>query len=326
MIIKNKGKKNKPVKLAAFVAAAMIFSAFGISSVYSQTAVSDWTNEDFPNDGRQTIELRASEDGAGSGEAVIESAKDENGVDKVKINLDVQLQRQNEDDNMVHQAWLVDEDSNYNLSMGVLTQTSTGNQESQNKSLEFRQRMANFSIYDKIVITMDSLDDENPEPGREVFTGDITGGQTDRSSGQSGLTTDNSRQTQPMSGEINIENASWYRANLSSEGLQSNSQAMGMGVLLQDRDNKVIRYVVDTSDLEGQIREIHVYRSSENIEDQEPVLELPTDGDPVRGQLNYSEDQEDNVMTDMSYMVIKTDRHPNGEIAGSFEEVEVQRP
>jgi hypothetical protein len=330
MNINNGNKKQKPVKFFAFLVLIMVFSVFGAFSAYSQTAVSDWEDEDFPNNSRQTVELNASDGGNGSGEATVETSKDEDGAHKVKITLDVQTQPDAGEENMAYQAWLMDEDSGYNLSMGVMIPDSENTQNGQSaKTLEFRQRMPNFSIYDKVAVTLKDLNDDNPEPGKMVFEGDIpeitasntkSGGMMDRDGGR--MMDQNQQQ---ISGEINIENANWFRANLNSEGLQdSNSSAMGMGVLLQDRDNNIVRYVVDTNNLEGEIREIHVYRSSENIESQEPVLELPTDGDPVRGQLNYSDSEEDSVMLGMSYIVVKTDKYPNGEIAGSFEEVEVQ--
>ena len=61
---------------------------------------------------------------------------------------------------MVLEGWLVDVDSDYKLSIG---QFNTGN-----NRLHLNQDMVNFGIYDILVITEESLNDENPAPNKPV--------------------------------------------------------------------------------------------------------------------------------------------------------------
>lgn len=67
--------------------------------------------------------------------------------------------------NMVYEAWLVDNDSNYKRSMGVFTGTSfTSN-----------QRLLSLSPYDSIAISLEPVNDSDPLPSTIVAMGNLPG-------------------------------------------------------------------------------------------------------------------------------------------------------
>ena len=76
----------------------------------------------------------------------------------VKINVDFDTSAPSE--GMVLEGWLVDVDSDYKLSIGQFNTANNG--------LFLNQDIVNFEIYDILVITEESADDENPAPNKPV--------------------------------------------------------------------------------------------------------------------------------------------------------------
>jgi len=67
----------------------------------------------------------------------------------------------------VLEGWLVDVDSGYKLSLGGFTTDDDGG-----GTLRFQQRMVNFSLYDKVVLTLEPAHDMDPNPGTPLLVGD----------------------------------------------------------------------------------------------------------------------------------------------------------
>lgn len=59
----------------------------------------------------------------------------------------------------VLEGWLVDEDTNYKLSLGKLDERG---------NLSFTQKMVNPSIYDFLVITEEPINDTDPNPSTPI--------------------------------------------------------------------------------------------------------------------------------------------------------------
>jgi hypothetical protein len=70
-------------------------------------------------------------------------------------------------DGYVLEGWLVDMDSGYKLSLGGFTTGHNGD-----ATFHFNQRMVNFSLYEKVVITQEPAHDIDPNPATPVLVGD----------------------------------------------------------------------------------------------------------------------------------------------------------
>jgi hypothetical protein len=68
----------------------------------------------------------------------------------------------------IYEGWLVDEDTGYKLSIGAFSTNDDGR-----GKLKFRQDMVYPPLYDKLVVTRESLNDTDPNPDTPVLVGDL---------------------------------------------------------------------------------------------------------------------------------------------------------
>jgi hypothetical protein len=87
---------------------------------------------------------------------------DKGKYDRVQVLVNVEDQKL--DDDMVYEAWLVDDDTQYKLSIGAF-ETFNGMARH-----IYKEDMVNFDIYDKIVITKEPVGDMDPQPGEAVLS------------------------------------------------------------------------------------------------------------------------------------------------------------
>src|SRR3989338_5280126 len=71
----------------------------------------------------------------------------------------INLDNLNSINDQVYEAWLVDLDSEYKLSLGSFIPNTKGHQ-----SFLFKQKINGFRVYDKLVITREDLEDLDPLP------------------------------------------------------------------------------------------------------------------------------------------------------------------
>lgn len=76
---------------------------------------------------------------------------------------------------MVYEAWLVDTETGYSLSLGIFQPSGIGRV----ATLEYKSTVS-LEVFDKIIVTVEPFPDDNPGPGTVVLSGDI-GGETLRS-------------------------------------------------------------------------------------------------------------------------------------------------
>ena len=109
----------------------------------------------------------AEEGGSGaSGEVTMNTRTVGDGRENVKIR--IWMKDLDPMPGYVYEGWLVDEDTDYKLSLGAFTTRSTGK-----GWYIFEQKMVNIDLYDKVVITKEMIGDTNPNPDTPVLAGMI---------------------------------------------------------------------------------------------------------------------------------------------------------
>jgi hypothetical protein len=110
-------------------------------------------------------------DSGASGKVGINSITTSNGLNNVKLTIDVKgINPYKGKCKIVYEAWLVDKDTGYSLSLGAFTPNRAG------KFYQiFQQKQVNFLVYDYVVIAKKQINSPYPDSGDIVLLADITG-------------------------------------------------------------------------------------------------------------------------------------------------------
>ena len=214
------------------------------------------------------------------------SVKMKKGLYDVEIRL--QLIDLAKEQGQVYEGWLVDEDSGYKLSMGAFAPSNAGR-----ANYKFKQQMVNFMIYDEIVITRESSNDENPMPNEVVLTTSLD---------------------VPLP-----QNPYNFVANLNSEqeASESDSIATGTGSFIIDTEANTLSYIIDLQNLEGEEMSVHFHGPADLGEDANVIHTLPN-GNHKEGVWHYSEPHEADILQGKTYVNVHTTTFPDGEIRGQI--------
>lgn len=103
-----------------------------------------------------------------SGTAKIERAIENSGVQDVEIQLKVTGSTPAE--GTVFEGWLVDKETGFMQSMGAFRIDQRGR-----GKLQFEQEMVNFDIFDTLMVTIEPVNDQNPNPSASILEASISG-------------------------------------------------------------------------------------------------------------------------------------------------------
>jgi len=189
----------------------------------------------------------------------------------------------------IYEGWLVDEETNYKLSIGSFQPRSNGK-----GNLRFNGNIVNPFVYDKIVVTQEPLQDINPEPENKVLEGNIEG---------------------------SIRDAVTLVAQLDSkqEVPSINSRAKGIGIFTINTSDNTISYEINYKNLGSIDIGSHIHGFAMPGETADILFNLET-GEEKQGTLNYSDikDREAEIIAGLTYINVHSEKYPNGEIRGQI--------
>ena len=224
-----------------------------------------------------------------SGSASIISVKSvSSGLDNVRININ--LDNLNSINDQVYEAWLVDLDSEYKLSLGSFIPNTKGHQ-----SFLFKQKINGFRVYDKLVITREDLENLDPLPAEAIMSLEIPGSE---------------------------RHIFMFNSNLSGsqEVPLTNSSASGFGEFILNTNENTLRYNISISNLIGNEIGSHIHGFTSEVNNSGIVHSLSI-GNSKIGIWNYTENQEIEILNNMTYVNVHSDIFPGGEIRGQIVQV-----
>lgn len=218
-----------------------------------------------------------------SGSASVRVSTTLSGLSNVKINF--KIKDLNSIQGEVFEAWLVDYDSGYKLSLGSFTTNKNGR-----SNFKFSQTMVNFGIYDRIVVTSEPLMDEDPQPGAALLVANLPDG---------------------LSLVAMLANLQG-----SNEVPSTNSSATGNGNFVLDAASNTLSYNITYINLINETA-AHIHGFAMANETAGILFDLPA-GDSKVGVWNYAEDQEDEILAGLTYVNVHSPEFPDGEIRGQI--------
>ena len=187
-----------------------------------------------------------------------------------------------------YEAWLVDSESGNKLSMGAFVPSN-----SQRANFKFKSQMINFEIYDSILVTRESLGDEDPSEDEVVLTTDL---------------------------DIPLpQNPYDFQADLDSnqETTGSDSQASGTGTFVIDIEANTLSYIIDIQNLEGEETSAHIHGPA-NVGESANVIHTLADGNHKEGVWHYPQSRESDILQGKTYVNIHSTEFTDGEIRGQI--------
>ncbi len=191
----------------------------------------------------------------------------------------------------VYEAWLVDEDSDYWLSMGGFTPSNSGR-----ANFKFKQYLVNFDIYDKIVVTREDIQDTDPSADEEVLV----------------VSMDDDDDEEPST-----PNTFMAHLNSQQETTGSNSSATGHGIFVIDTEANTLSINITIEGLEGTEISAHIHGPAGIGETSSPIRTL-SDGNVITEVWHYSQPHEAHIIDGKTYVNVHTTTYPDGEIRGQI--------
>lgn len=235
---------------------------------------------------RARIDLTPVGGSTASGKADIRKSVDKN-TNKVDIRVDVS--NVSLPAGRILEGWLVDSDSGFILSMGAFEMKSKGR-----ASLQFKQRMVNFDVFDKIMVTSEDISDSNPAPDASILEAAIPA----------------------LTGQANIVE---MRADLmgSQQVPPVETSATGTGEFKVDTTHNTVTFKIDYQDLSALETASHIHGFAAEGSNTGVLFPLPL-GVEKKGVWNYTEDQESGILGGLTYVNVHSENFPNGEIRGQI--------
>ena len=209
----------------------------------------------------------------------------EKNLDNVRVKFDVK--NLYNDDDEIFEAWLVDLDSGYKLSIGSFVTNENGRE-----SFIFRQKIVNFKIYDMIVVSVEDVNDFNPNPHTPILYAEI-----------------------PESDRRIVR----FKTNITGdqEVPSVNSSALGSGEFVMNKTENSLRYSINYQGLMNNETMAHIHGFADKGVNSGVLFDLPL-GENKAGVFNYSELQEDKIFEGLTYVNIHSEEYPTGEIRGQI--------
>ena len=205
-------------------------------------------------------------------------------LDRVSLKILVEKLIVGEDE--VFEAWLVDEDTGYKLSLGAFLTNSRGK-----GILKFNQKMVNFDIYDKVVVTREPSIDVNPMPGDAVLLAEI----------------DSDDEIVNLIADISGAN----------EVPPTESITTGSGWFVLNQDANTLSFNITYEGLDSEETGAHIHGPAPVGVDAAVLFTLPSEN-PKIGVWNYDEGQETDILSGLTYVNIHSSEFPGGEIRGQI--------
>lgn len=223
----------------------------------------------------------------GSGIAEIKASLDKNS-DIVRVTIELRVSDLQMPSDHVLEAWLVDRDTGFKLSLGAFTTNPD-----RSGKMKFRENLVNFDIYDSLVVTSEPVRDTDPNPSMEILSADIA---------------------MPISN--NLFN---MRADLqpSEEVPSVSSSARGMGTFILDTQQKTLTFNIEFSGLQGTETGAHIHGPAERGQNADILFTLPA-GNEKTGVWHYDPALENDIFEGRTYVNIHSNAFPDGEIRGQI--------
>ena len=204
-----------------------------------------------------------------------------------RVSLRIQVENLFENENEVFEAWLVDEDTGYELSIGPFLTNSRGK-----GLLKFSERMVSFEAYEKVIVTREPSSDTNPLPSDAALMASIS-----------------PAENEPISLVAHLDGA--------QEVPLTDSEGTGLGTFVLDKDENTLSFSISYGNLLGDELAAHIHGPAILGEDADVLFPLPF-GNPKVGVWNYDEEQEDEILNGMTYVNIHSTVFHDGEIRGQI--------
>jgi hypothetical protein len=267
------------------VLSAVLFAAVIFGSLFSSRGVlalgeTDWldlSNFGFWNK-QMDLALQRVGNATASGQARISVNHDD---DLYEISVRVSASQLAPVFGQVFEGWLIDENSNYNLSLGAFVTNRNGR-----GTLRFSQDMVNFPIYDKVAISREPVNDTNPNPGVIILQANLESDFIKRFSAQ-------------LSG--------------ANEVPSNNSTATGTANFTIDTKNNVLFFDVRISGLEAAETGAHIHGFAPPGQNAGVIFNLPL-GAVKMGNWQYDQSIEQQILSGLTYVNVHSVKYPDGEI------------
>lgn len=183
----------------------------------------------------------------------------------------------------VYQAWLIDSDTGWRLSIGSTIRKTNGTGD-----MSFTHYLANPKVFDKLEITQEELFDQNPAPsGTVVYSADLN---------------------IPAFTELG------YKTTFSPRNLvpaMPNSNKGGSGKFIINLKNNTIKYRLDIRNITSAGRVITLYGPARPGANGPEVQQLQNGSTNVLyGEISYDQSREEKLMAGEYYLVITNEENP----------------
>lgn len=221
-----------------------------------------------------------------TGTAKIKAERKTSGLFETKIDVEVRRLMASTT-STIYEAWLVDDQTGYKLSLGGLIPNGQSNR----SKLHFEEYLVNLSIYDKLIVTEEPMNDTNPNPGNTILSASIP----------------------------SVLSSIGMKAKLSggSEVPATTSTARGEAKFLINTQNNTLQFEIKVQGLNGVETGAHIHGPATTTQNAGVLFTLPT-GTIKIGTWNYSESQEADILAGRTYVNVHSDKFPNGEIRGQI--------
>lgn len=247
-------------------------------------------DDEDKNEFRTTIALINVAGTAATGVADIR-VEPEDGLFKTKVSIKV--------DNagllsgQVLEGWLVDVETGFMLSLGGFKDEKLDNRD--RLRLQFDERLVNFFIFDRLLVTVEPLADTNPAQGLVILRAD-----------------------RPSTGTPAV-NVVRMRADLSGamEVPANTSTASGRGEFVVDTASDTLSFDLSFSGLTGMETATHIHGPAAAGATAGALFTLPT-GTPKIGVWHYDPALEADILEGRTYVNVHSTMFPAGEIRGQI--------
>lgn len=222
-----------------------------------------------------------------TGTAKIKAERKKNSITETKVEVEVRRSSAMSS-STVYEAWLSDNETGYKLSLGAFVPNGSSNK----AKLKFEENLVNLSVYDKLFVTEEPINDTNPNPGATVLSADIP---------------------------ATLTNMVELKAVLSGsfEIPVTTSTATGQGKFFINTASNTLMFDIRIHNLNGVETAAHIHGPASSTQNAGVLFTLPT-GTIKVGTWNYAESQESDILNGRTYVNVHSNKFPDGEIRGQI--------